>query len=375
MSIGDPIYLPVPVVGTPGTAYAKQIKEFLDETKVRLEARVPLSSLLPGTFDLDNNPIINAEHVGLYEQTQLPATPIGSIQNYQGNLWWVTAAGAAQLTSGNSLNASSLGTIEGDYGGGNPASLRYEDLTERFLMYSDYAGGEWAGLGLEYVDLYGGVGSTNRVRVKWAGAADYDLTLPPAVPAANGTLLQMATTGAVTASSTGLTSMALANNENITLSGTGYVKHGQRRITYPFVAGDISPIPTVGFGTNGGTGGAAVVARVQLTNSVSNNVALKPLPVGARLQQIRVVFSAIGGAGTPTWTFSTLTDSLATASETTSVIAAGGIATVGGNSISAIMMPGSGITIAEGETMVLSVGVGGVGTTRLLSYTYYYDMP
>jgi hypothetical protein len=228
MAIGDPFAASIPVVGTAGTQYASDLVTFLREVETRLNVQIPLTSLLAGTFDMDNNAVENAQYLALYEQEDTSSEPIGSLFNYQGNLWWVSATGGAQITTGNSLNAASLGTIGGDYGGGNPASVVFVDGDQTFYFYDDYGALEWARLGARSIDLYGTLDEVDRVRITWPGGSNWTLTLPAAPPAESGTLLQMATTGTVTVSNSGLQGLTLANDEDLTLQGAGRLKHGTR---------------------------------------------------------------------------------------------------------------------------------------------------
>lgn len=203
MPIGDTITDPIPAVGTAGTLYATELVAFLTEVKARLEADVPMSSLLVGVLDMSNNHIANVDYLGLYAKTAVPSTPVGSLQRYQNNLYYVSNSGAVRLTNGAALDATSVGGITGDYGGTNPAQLRFVDADKAYYHYDDYAGLAWAYMAGRGVDIYGGLTSTTRVRITWAGSANpsYTLTLPATVPVA-AAALQMATDGTVTASST-----------------------------------------------------------------------------------------------------------------------------------------------------------------------------
>src|SRR3954463_14267381 len=107
-SIGDPITQPIPPVGTTGTDYASQIDAFLTEVKTRLEADLPLSSLAAGTLDLSNNPLANAQYVGVYPGSGIPTTPVASLQNFGNDLYWVSASGAVKITNGAAINVTGI---------------------------------------------------------------------------------------------------------------------------------------------------------------------------------------------------------------------------------------------------------------------------
>jgi hypothetical protein len=180
-----------------------------------------------------NNAISNLQYASFYEQEDAPTEPVGSLQNYGGDLWWVSASGAAQLTSGNALNAADIGGIGGDYGGVNPASFRFVDADQTFYAYDDYAALEWARLAARSIDLYGDLDSTERVRLTVAsGVSNYTITFPTDPPATQ-TLVQMEADGDIVCTNT------LPANTHITLSGTGKIKHGQRVITLPVIFNDV----------------------------------------------------------------------------------------------------------------------------------------
>jgi hypothetical protein len=198
MPIGDSITPPVPAVGTAGTTYASQIVAFLTEVKARLEAKVALTSLLAGLFDLSNNGIANAAYVELYEQASAPTTPVGSIQRYGGELYYVSSSGAVRITNGGALDVVSANGITGDYAA--PAEFKYDVGALEYFAYSDEAAGNWARVGAQGFDIYGTLAGTTRVRLSWAGglSPSYTLTLPAAVPASSA-ILRMDASGNLTA--------------------------------------------------------------------------------------------------------------------------------------------------------------------------------
>lgn len=198
-SIGDPVTQPVPAVGTAGTGYASQLVALLTEIKNRVAAKVPISSIVVALLDMANNAIANLAYASFYEATSSPASPVGSIQRYQGDLWYVSPSGAFRMTSGASLNATALGGFTGDYGGANPASAKFVDADKEYYFYDDLGAANWAYVWGRGFDIAQGLTGANRVRLQWTGSTSYDITLPPAAPGA-GTFLQMAATGAITAS-------------------------------------------------------------------------------------------------------------------------------------------------------------------------------
>lgn len=203
-NIGDPITTgEVPAVGTSGTTYATNLNLFLTEVKARLEADVPRASLADGNLDLNGSALQDASYLGLTTQAGVPTTPNNTLQSYGGEVYWVSAAGVAKLTSSGALNAGSIGGITGDYGGANPAQFRFVDADQEYYAYDDYAGGAWARVWAKNVDIAAGATSAVRARLAYGGAASFTMTLPPTRPAASSTkFILMDENGALTASNT-----------------------------------------------------------------------------------------------------------------------------------------------------------------------------
>jgi hypothetical protein len=183
MPIGDPITDPIPAVGSSGTSYATKIFNFLTEVKTRLESAVPLSSLLAELLDMANNAIANASYVSLYEQTSVPTTPVGSLQNYGGELYYVSPDGAVKITNEGTLDVTAAGGIGGDYGTG-PEAFVYDTADTEYYAYSDTDAtpDEWAYIGARGFDVYGNVDSTTRARITWTSGTSYTITLPDEAP-------------------------------------------------------------------------------------------------------------------------------------------------------------------------------------------------
>ncbi len=201
-NIGDPIVSgSIPAVGTAGTTYASNLNLFLTEVKNRLEARMPKASLADGDLDMNGSAVENASELGLIDAAGAPTTPINTLQAFGGELYWISPDGPVQLTSGGDINVSNFNGITGDYGGANPAQFRFVDADQEYYAYDDFAGGAWARIWAKNFDIAAGATSSNRVRLAYGGGGSYVMTLPPAAPGSDQ-MLQMASSGAVTASNT-----------------------------------------------------------------------------------------------------------------------------------------------------------------------------
>lgn len=244
-SIGDAFTPTVPSVGSSGTQYAVDINAALLELITRVSSPVPFSALSGSTLDLNNIPAIDFQYLGLYEQPSSPGvSPVGRLERYQNNLYWVGQSGAVQLTNGASINISSAGGFGGDYISA-AALATYVDAQTRYEFYDNTAGTVWAFLRARGIDVGGTAGSTNFVRIDTGGTANYTFRLPATLPGANRSVLVISNTGQVednSATDTISNTVHLAANVDIVQSGTGKIQHGDRTLY-------CAPILTVSTGT------------------------------------------------------------------------------------------------------------------------------
>ena len=154
------------------------------------------------------------------------------------NLYFRNQGGTdVQITDGNTLNISIVGGIGGDYSTVG-ALFSYDDSTKRYLAQQEGSPRPWAGFATGDLDLYQKAASiANKVTLKSPSslAASYTMTFPTAVPAATS-IMQMSAAGVVTASN------VLATNQNLGLTGTGYVQRatGPTRVFPLIVAASVT---------------------------------------------------------------------------------------------------------------------------------------
>ncbi len=198
MPIGSTLTNDVPVVGASGTGYATAVNALLEEMKTAIEGTVPFSALSGSTLDMNNVPIIDAAYVAFYNTTGTPsaATP-GRFVYSDGEMWAVNSTGAIQITSGSGLNAAAIGGIAGDYGGANPASVRFVDAATRYDFYDDYSTLTWAYTRARGLDIAAGATSTVYAQLRYGGASTLTFTLPPTLPGSNRSVLTIDSTGAI----------------------------------------------------------------------------------------------------------------------------------------------------------------------------------
>jgi hypothetical protein len=154
------------------------------------------------------------------------------------NLYFRNSSGVnVKIVDGSTLNVSIVGGIGGDYSSVS-ALLDYDDATDTYRFRQEtsasvrqYAKIKSADLVLaEYIAAGGATVPTNFVTLKSpsALAASYSLTMPTALPA-TGTLMYLDAAGQVATTGTIDQSITFASNRNITLAGTGVIKHGTWR--------------------------------------------------------------------------------------------------------------------------------------------------
>lgn len=205
-----------------------------------------------------------------------------------GELYWNDNAGnQVQLTNVGAVNVSVSGAITGAGYGAGGVALNWDSGTSVYQAFLNSGTPTYGSILVN--DLILNDGDTNTLTVAApAMDANYTLTLPAAVPATSGTVLQMSTAGAVTVANTGLDDVTLAADQHVTISGTGRFKHGAMEVTFPGVDG---------FGTTAavsGTGGGVT------TTNISNLIYIPlKLPVGAQLSNITAYINNTG-AGTRT---------------------------------------------------------------------------
>ena len=369
-AIGTPMTQTVPTVGTSGTAYASTVNLFLDEVKLRLEAQVPLSSILVSLLDMQNNGITGATYLGMYPATSPPTAPVDSIQSYNGELYYVSSSGAVQITSGGSLNAAGISGITGDYGGANPAQWRFVDADKTFYAYDDFGAGTWADAQARHLYITGSASGVPRLKLTWAGVSSYTLTFPAAVPAAQA-LLQMDTSGVVTATNLGVRGLGLVASTNILLGAgskiifpaTADITHGERRMTFPVTT--TQACLNIG-GTTGQ--GQKVISTATPWRFVSASLATCGIRYGDRITKVRVRYSGNDGSAVNVYAFHWRGDTGLASTDVTGTTGASGHIEV---------VPGSGKnTIEEHDTFLddMFIEVAGSSATAVsIQVEIYWD--
>jgi len=257
----------------------------------------------PAGLDITANLSIGGNHLTNVGGVVLAAgnspSTAGSLYYSGGNFYLKDATGVIQVTSGGALSITSAEGITGDYGSG-PEELTYDNASGEYRFKEEstlYADARMDDLIL----MEPGASPTDSVRVTaQAMSASYTMTLPAAVPAGDA-FLMMDSSGTVTADQ----GPTLAADQNITLQGTGEVKHGDRVMVLSAAAFVSNGSTSYSYGPNvsiTSTGAATLFASI-------------PLRTGDRVKH--VVFAVFGNASADLTAISVV---ITTSSGTSSVI-------------------------------------------------------
>lgn len=348
MSIGDTFPYTVPVIGSAN--WGTTVNNVLNELITRTASKVPFTAMQGSTLPMGNVPIADIKYSAYYEQPVTPATsPVGRIEYYNGNFYMVTASGAIQVTSGTGLNAAGVGGITGDYGGANPASLRFVDASLRYDFYDDYGAGTWAYIRARAVDIAAGATSANRARLSFGGAASLDFTLPSTLPAANRSVVVVSNTGQIEHND-GTNTVT----NDIYLGGTTKIRHGDRVVVFAPAVDNILA-GTFSTSTNGivsctGAGGTSYMK-------------LNGFQVGWRIKSVKIYYVKSSAAAT---TF-TVRDQPANTNLGSQVI------NVAGSSSVSVAL-GAGYTITDANSIWLTTAWA-AATDEMRTISVTYDIP
>ena len=262
MAIGDTFPYSVPSVGAAGPQYATDINNVLTELIARTNVKVPFSALSGSSLDMSNVPVQNLRYASFYDQSGTPSgSPTSRFESYAGNIYWVSPLGSIQITSGTGLNASGIGGIGGDYGGGNPALVSFVDASNRYDFWDTFVGVAYAYTRCRGIDISAAAVSANFAQIRYGGAATLTFTLPATLPGANRSVMVISSAGQI-AFNDGTNTVT----NDLVLGGATKIIHGDRVFLWQ---------PGLGFASAGATfiknseGGISCSAGVAGTYTMS----------------------------------------------------------------------------------------------------------
>jgi len=219
--------LDLPVVGsTLGPAWATKINAALerisDHTHTLGDGSAISQAAVTISSDLSFNSYsaIDLVRTGYTDQTAVLADSNieTSVYSVGGNMFWRTLGGVdVQITDGSGLNLSSLGTIGGDYGGSDPASVIYTNATKIYSFFQE--SGITASVLMGTLRLSNQSSGSGVVQIQaGASTASYSLSLPSVAPSV-ATTMQVSGSGAITFSNTFTTDATFASDVFLSTAG------------------------------------------------------------------------------------------------------------------------------------------------------------
>lgn len=225
--------------------------------------------------------------------------------SFGGDAYFRNGAGVnVRITNGSTLDVTSVGGIGGDYSA-IQAEVAYVDASDTYTFKQQVSSlvRQWGRIACGGIDLYeykaAGVTPVPGTRVRLSSpaglAASYEMAMPPSLPGSTQ-ILQLGASGQVTASNTiinpltasGLITasagVTLAVNQDVTVSGTGAYKHGDRVLAMNALLGD------------GGADWASNSTGSMVANAAALLFVPVPLHAGDRAKSITYLIFGDGSA-------------------------------------------------------------------------------
>ena len=223
--------------------------------------------------------LTNVDGVSMINRGALLSTGACEFFAFGGNAYFRSAGGLnVQITNGGALNMTTVGGIAGDYTSVS-AEVAYSDAADSYTFKQQVGAGarQYARMGSADVRLYEyKAHPTAGPPTNFVGlasptglAASYTLTMPAALPGATSLAL-VAASGAVSATNTvpNLVTFSagatMAAGQNITVSGAGEYKHGDKVRVIPPVGALVSSFTYGAGGYMVSTGGGSLALGIPM---------------------------------------------------------------------------------------------------------------
>lgn len=365
----------LPTVGvTPRSTWAELLVDAIDEVRTTLDAKVT-----PAGLDINDDlslrsgatfsGLVDVAYVSLHLQASLLAAddyPGVVYKGPDGELYYNDDANnQVQLSSGGSV-AAAAGNISGTGYGSSGVEIAWVTADSAYEFRSGAGADDFADGKFDDVYLNDGSGNNLRLAAPSMGS-DYSLTFPAAVPASTS-LLTMDSGGALavtrdpsidtltatTITASGLISanagLTAAVDTNITVSGTGKLKHGSRSL-------NVGPL------LGNGSGFTIDEDEVVFSSAAGEIVVPIPLVVGWTVTDVSVYWEPAGTGSKFMGLYSRAENGTRTAHATRTF-------TSSSESDYAITGVGS-VTVADGSSYYVLVGAGDTSDRiRLIRVTY-----
>lgn len=383
----------LPAVGEANPVAIQQIIDFCTTVRDSLERLVDYDSIhLSGDLEMNTHGIIE---IGSLQLESLGASLTGGsharkLYAVGNDLYYTSGAGSAvKITNGGSLNLAATGALTGDYGGADPAQLRYDTTNDRYGFYSNYASDYFGEIKTGDILLAKkNVASSNTITLKVpAGlATNYTWTLPSTLPGStsmvsvdsSGNLSHSATVSAATITTLTSTTISATTGNITNVSGTSVtvteadVRHANAtlQIGPEMMAATSSStwvLDDADFGTE------IVWKNSSGSGSLGKLYVPLPVKVGDRIQSVKL-YIYLGSASstiTATLYLDNVTDATAPATKSSTVNAAAS----SGYQTLTISATTPAASVAGDHWYLYVTGSAGVNNKYVLGAEVVYDRP
>lgn len=257
--------LNLPVVSdTTGPTWASMLNIALGVVDAHNHAdigvQIPVAGLnINADLSFNGYNIQSPRAVRLEDHGSVPNDPedISTLASVNDELYYIDGQGnQVQITSGGSLNASSLGAIGGDYGA-STALLAFYNINETFVFTKDT--NEAAPIDCGPISLRDIAASANSINLKSpvSLASDYDITFPGALPASSR-FVQVSSSGQLSFVPT----PPVSNSAFVTMNSSGVAAS-------TFAIDGSNNVSGIANLTIGGTINSLTISSGSLTNAVN----------------------------------------------------------------------------------------------------------
>ena len=282
MPIGSSLGITLPTVGGSTNTWGSDLNTELNKIITAVEAQVPAGAIdFSADFDFNNYALTNAKHLDFDQQTSV--TALNSVYFKTDNNLYVRDGGnnEVQITVSGALNNASAGGL-GDSGGTYGTSgITFDWDGTRYNAKDGSGANDYADVRMDDLILQDGSGNQITIACPSIGT-NYTVTLPNAVAASAGLFLQ--------SDASGNCSWSNSTAQDITLTGSAKLVHGQRERIISAVAGEA-----------GGVGSMSPVNSFWQASAGSQRLTI-PIPCEVNERIVSITFY-YAGADTSTKTF------------------------------------------------------------------------
>lgn len=235
-SYGQSFSAVYPTIGQPGATEAVDLNTLLLNIVTCLEAKVSPSGInINGALEMNGNVLSELDQLQFQGRAALSSgSGILYWSSADNELYWRSSGGVnVKITNGGSLNVAATGAITGSGYGSGGVEINWDSANLRYKLKDASGSDAYAHVVVDDVQLNDGSGNFLSLAAPAMGA-DYSLTFPNAVPAAQSRL--MVSTGGVLAYETRARVLQLSVCSGEPISATGGLDDTGNLIFFSFGA-------------------------------------------------------------------------------------------------------------------------------------------